>query len=84
MPKYDINDPYDLDIMRSQFDMITHNEWDEYIEVATAHDFHYKKINVLKSASKKAGISKYLSPKVINWVLDIIDELDELMPEEEE
>ncbi|MEZ5024400.1 MAG: hypothetical protein R2728_14315 [Chitinophagales bacterium] len=44
---------YDLDIMRSQFDMITHNEWDEYIEVATAHDFHYKKINVLKSASKK-------------------------------
>ncbi len=83
MPKFDINDPYDLDIMRSQFDMITHKEWDEYIEVAIVQNFHYKRINVLKSASKKAGISKYLSPKVINWVLEIIDDLDEIMGIEE-
>jgi len=34
MGKYDINDPTDLDIMRAQFNMITHEEWDEYIELA--------------------------------------------------
>ena len=77
MGKFDINDPTDLDIMRSQFDMITHNEWDEYIELATERKMHYKNVNILKSASRKAGISKYLSPKMINWVLSIIDELDE-------
>ena len=31
MPNFDINDPTDLDIMRAQFDMVTREEWDEYI-----------------------------------------------------
>ena len=79
MAKYDINDPTDLDIMHAQFDMISHKDWEEYIELATEKDFSYKNINILTSASRKAGISKYLSPKVINWVLSLIDQLDELM-----
>ena len=83
MPDYDINDPTDLDIMRGQFDRISHDEWDEYIELAEANNIGYKRINVLKSSSKKAGISKFLSPKVIHWVLSIIEDLDELMYEEE-
>ncbi len=84
MPKYDINDPTDLDIMKSQFDMITHSEWDEYIELATAEGYSYKNINILKSGSKKAGISKYLSPKMINWVLTLVDQLDEIMDKQDE
>ena len=31
MPKYDLNDPTDLDIVKGQFDMITHEEWEDYI-----------------------------------------------------
>jgi len=81
MPKYDINDPTDLDIMRAQFDIISGNEWDEYLEIAQERNLHYKNINILKTAQKKAGISKYLSPKVILWVLSLVDELD---TEEEE
>ena len=77
MTKYDLNDPTDLDIMRGHFDMITGEEWDEYIAVATDRNMGYKNINVLKSASRKAGISKFLSPKVINWVLSLVDQLDE-------
>ncbi len=77
MAKYDINDPYDLDIMKSQFDMITHDEWEEYIILAEERDIGYKNINILKSASRKAGIAKYLSPKVINWVLSVVDQLEE-------
>lgn len=83
MEKYDINDPTDLDIMRAQFDLITHDDWADYIEEAEARKIGYKNINILKSASRKAGISKYLSPKVINWVLDLVDQLDEEEYEEE-
>ena len=77
MAKYDINDGTDLDIMRAQFDMISNEEWEDYIELAEERNIGYKNINVLKSASRKAGISKYLSPKVINWVLTLVDQLDE-------
>jgi exodeoxyribonuclease V alpha subunit len=84
MAKYDINDPTDLDIMRAQFNMVTYEEWDEYIEIAEAKKMGYKNVKILKSASKKAGIAKYLSPKVINWVLDVIDKIEEDEFEEEE
>ena len=77
MPKYDINDPTDLDIMRANFDLITHRDWDEYIEIATERNFGSKRINILRTASRKAGISKYLSPKVVNWVMELVDQLDE-------
>ncbi|NND08427.1 MAG: hypothetical protein HKN87_18765 [Saprospiraceae bacterium] len=77
MPKYDINDPTDLDIMRANFDLISHSDWDEYIEIATERNFGTKRINILRTASRKAGISKYLSPKVVNWVMELVDELDE-------
>lgn len=84
MPKYDINDPTDLDIMRGQFDMMSHEDWDEYIELAEEKKMGYKNINILKTARRKAGISKYLSPKVINWVLDLVEQLDDDFEDEEE
>lgn len=84
MPTYDINDPTDLDIMRGQFDIISRDEWDEYIELATEKKMGYKNVNILKSASKKAGIAKYLSPKVIQWVLSLVERLDEEEWEDEE
>ena len=84
MPKYDLNDPTDLDIMRAKFNMVSHEEWDDYIHYAEEDNIGYKKTNVLKSASRKSGMAKYLSPKVISWVLDIIDELDNEEEEYEE
>mgnify|MGYP000379914063 CR=1 FL=1 len=76
MPKYDINDPTDLDIMRAEFDIISRDDWEEYIELASERKLGYKNVGILKSASRKAGISKYLSPKVINWVLELVEKLD--------
>ncbi len=84
MPEYDIHDPTDMDIMRGQFDMISHEEWDEYIEIAEENNIGYKRIKVLKSAVKKAGLSKFLSIKMIHWVLTIIEDLEEYMYEDEE
>ncbi len=83
MPEYDINDPYDLDIMKAQFDMISHEEFDDYIELAEERKIGYKNVNILKSASRKAGMGKYLSPKVIKWVLSLIEKLDFEDDEEE-
>ncbi len=77
MPTYDINDPTDLDIIRAQFDMITHEEWDEYIALAEERSIGYKNVNILKSAMRKAGMSKYLSPKVLSWVMSLVDRLEE-------
>ncbi len=76
MPTYDFNDPTDLDIMKGLFNMISADEWDEYIAIAEDRNFSYKNINILKTAQRKAGIAKYLSPKVINWVLSLVDQLD--------
>jgi len=84
MPEYDINDPTDLDIMRSQFDIISRDDWEEYIELASERNIGYKNVNILKSASRKAGISKYLSPKVIKWALSVVEQLDEDLEDEEE
>ncbi len=84
MPEYDLNDPTDLDIMRGQFNMYTADDWEEYIELAEERSIGYKNVNILKSAQRKAGIAKYLSAKVINWVLNLVDQLDSYDEDEEE
>jgi hypothetical protein len=76
MPTYDINDPTDLDIMRARFDMITHEEWDEYITLAEEQKIGYNNVKILQTALRKAGIGKYLTPKVLKWILDLVERLD--------
>ncbi len=68
LPDYDLQDPTDLDIMRGQFNMYTAEEWQEYIDLAEERGMGYKNINILNTAQRKAGIAKYLSPKVISFV----------------
>lgn len=82
MPTYDLQDPTDVDILRANFDIISRSEWDEYIALAEERNIGYKNINILKTAERKAGISKFLSPKVILWVMNLVERLD--ADEEEE
>lgn len=84
MPTYDLQDPTDLDIMRGTFDSYTSNDWEEYIEQATEINMGYKNINALNTAQKKTGLSKFLSPKMIQWVLNLVEELDAKKDEAEE
>lgn len=76
MPEYDVNDPTDVDIIRAKFNMLTADEFEEYIELAEERKMGYKNINILKTGQRKAGIGKYLSPKVIMWILNLTDKLD--------
>lgn len=80
----DINDPTDLDILKGQFDSYTADEWQEYIDLAEEYNMGYKNVNILKTAQRKAGISKYLSPKVVSWVMSLVDQIDERDDDEEE
>ena len=82
MPEYDINDPTDIDIIHANFDIISNSDWEEYIVLAESYEMGYKNINMLKNASRKAGISKYLSAKVMKWVLSLVDEIDERREDE--
>lgn len=77
MPNFDLQDPTDLDIMRGQFNMHTADDWQVYIDLAEERGIGYKNINILKTAQRKAGIAKYLSPKVINWILSLVEQLEE-------
>ena len=83
MAEYDLQNPYDLDIMNSEFDMLTADDWEEYIEHAERFKMGYKNINALKSAMKKAGISKYVSNKMVRWVLSLVEEIDAKLEAEE-
>ena len=84
MPTYDLQDPTDLDIVRGLFDRITHEEWDEYIELAEERSIGYKNVNILKSVQRKTGLAKYLSPKVLSWVISLVERLDEDEDDDEE
>jgi len=77
MKDYNLQDPTDVDIMRSEFDFITEDEWEGYIELATEKKLGFKNINALRSAQKKAGIAKYVSAKMIKWVLRLVDQLEQ-------
>ncbi|WP_194535043.1 ATP-dependent DNA helicase [Zobellia nedashkovskayae] len=43
----------------------------------------FKNVGALKSAKKKAGISKYLSDKMIKWALSIVEDLEERIEDDE-
>lgn len=84
MPKYDLQDPTDLAIMQNDFDCYSHEDWDEYIQWAEDENMSYKSVNALKSAQKKAGMSKFLSAKMINWILNIVETLEAKNENEED
>ena len=83
MDKYDINDPTDIDIMRSTFDGYTADEWEEMLEDAAALKMSRKDVSMLRTALRKAQMGKYLSVKQIFYILKVVDKLDELLMEEE-
>ncbi|MGB0432023.1 MAG: hypothetical protein ACPGLV_16230 [Bacteroidia bacterium] len=81
MPKYDINNHTHLEIISNLFDMNTVDDWEEYADEAEKRNMSYKAVKVLRSAAKRAGMSKYMSAKVMIWVLELADELDEEVKE---
>ncbi len=83
MANYDLNNPYDLDTMRLNFDDYSAEEWDDYIVLAKEKKIEYKSVGVLMDARKKAGLSKYFNDRLIKWALNIVDQLDSMSDDDE-
>lgn len=83
MAKYDINDPYDVELINAEFDGYSEEDWDRYIELAKEKKFDFKSVGMLMTARKKARLSKYLSSKQIVLILSLVEKLDEMVANDE-
>lgn len=83
MAKYDINDPYDIDIMKSNFDDYDADDWENYLVIAKEKKFGFDKVGILMNAKKNTRRGKNLSPKQLVSILSIVDRIDEMLEDDE-
>ena len=78
---YDLSDPTDLDVLKSDFEMYDADEWQEMIDY-TLQDgnkrlLSYDERGILMQARKKALYNNYPSAKQMVWALKIADKIEE-------
>ena len=87
MSNYDINNPSDIGIMEHDFSCIKAEEWEAFIEFAQLpehkHTFSFKNIGMLRTALKKVGMAKFLSPKQLKIILSIVEKIEELKADDD-
>ena len=76
MAKYNLQDPYELDEMRADFNSISRDEWYEFIDLAKERKIGYDKVGCLMGAVKKAGSANRYSNKAAAWAISIVEELE--------
>ena len=79
---YDISDPTDLDVLRSDFDFYSADEWQEMIEFTLLPDnkksLSYDERGCLMTARKKKLYNNYPTYKQMIWALKIADKIEEM------
>lgn len=79
---YDLSDPTDLDVLKSDFEYYSADEWQEMIDFSLAEEnkkaFTYDERGCLMSARKKALYNNYPSYKQMVWALKIADKVEEM------
>lgn len=79
---YDLQDPTDLDILRSDFEFYTADEWQEMIDFSMLPEnkqaFSYDERGCLMEARKKATYNNFPSPKQMVWALKLADKMEEM------
>lgn len=83
MAKYDINDPFDIDIMNAIFDDYSSDDWEHYIEIAKEKKLGFDKVSTLINAKKNTRYSKRLSPKQLVVILSLVDKIDEMVADDD-
>jgi hypothetical protein len=84
---YDLQDPYDIAMLKADFESISATEWQNYIEFVN-HDDNWKAFSkpdreCLRDMERNAGNSYKLSEKRINWGLKLADKIDEMKEQAE-
>lgn len=85
--KYDINDPYELDIMRAIYDDYSADDWQTFIEFTQQPEnkraFTFEDRGCLIRMAKKAGLHHRPADKDIRWGLGLAEKIERLMSEAE-
>lgn len=83
--EYDLSDPTDLEMLKSDFEAISADEWQEYIDLSLQEAYKkklsYDERGCLMIARKKALYKGYPSPKQMVWALNISDKIEALKAE---
>lgn len=79
---YDLSDPTDLEVLKSDFEMYSADDWQEFIdfslEAGNKRQFSYDERGCLMIARKKALYNNYPSYKQMIWALQIADKIEKL------
>jgi exodeoxyribonuclease V alpha subunit len=85
---YDLQDPTDLEILKSDFDMYDADDWQEMIDWSLSggkkRSLSYDERGILMQARKKALYNNYPTPKQMVWALKIADKLESMKKQSEE
>lgn len=77
---YDLSDPTDLEVLKSDFEMYSADEWQEMIDYSLEEGnkkmLSYDERGVLMQARKKALYSSHPSPRQMVWALNVADKVE--------
>lgn len=80
--QYDLNDPYDLDMMRAAYESYTSEAWQDYIAFTQLPDykrkFTFEERGCLLRMAKQANQYRKPADKDIRWGLSLVDKIDGL------
>lgn len=83
---YDINDPTDLAILGADYEGISDNEWQAYIEFTQQPEykkqFTFEERGCLMTMAKQAGQYRKPTPKQMLWGMGIVDKIERLKEKE--
>ncbi|MCB0587659.1 MAG: hypothetical protein KDD06_20375 [Phaeodactylibacter sp.] len=83
--EYDLSDPTDLEVLKSDFEFYSADEWQEFIDWSLLPEnkkkFSYDERGCLMTARKKALYNNYPSAKQMVWALKIVDKIEEIKGE---
>lgn len=79
---YDLSDPASIDLMKGLFSNIKEEDWEELIEftnkVEYKGSFSFQDRGILMKAKKNSGRPDRLSLKQLNWIMRLVDQIDNL------
>ncbi|SHF53579.1 ATP-dependent DNA helicase [Flavisolibacter ginsengisoli] len=80
--KYDLTDPYDIDLMRSEYENLSEDQWQAYIDFTNQPEnkrsFSYEERGCLMRMKRQAGQYRKPADKDIRWGLGLAEKIEQL------
>lgn len=79
--EYDLSDPTDLDLLKSDFEMYSADDWQKMIDYSLEEGnkklLNYDERGILMQARKRALYNSHPSSKQMVWALKIAEKVEE-------